>query len=43
MDEAKAIHIALENPSIIKRPLLHHDGKTYLGFKPDTYKDIFKE
>lgn len=42
MDEPKAVNIALENPSIIKRPLLHHEGRTYLGFKAKSYSDIFK-
>lgn len=43
MDAENAITIAMENPSIIKRPLLVHDGKTYLGFKEDDYKEIFKD
>ena len=40
MDTEKAIPLALENPSIIKRPLLAHAGKTHLGFKPDQYEKI---
>lgn len=42
MDADKAIPLARENPSIIKRPLLVKDGKTYLGFKLDQYESIFK-
>ncbi len=41
MDERGAVKIANENPSIIKRPLLAHNGKTYLGFKSETYSKIF--
>ena len=42
MDDIKAVEIANENPSIVKRPLLANNGKTHLGFKPDIYKEIFK-
>jgi len=42
MDESSAIAIALDNPSIIKRPLLlHNDNQTELGFKPESYAQIF--
>lgn len=41
MDKAKAIDVALENPSIIKRPLLIHNNKITLGFDPEIYKNIF--
>ena len=40
MNADKAIPLALENPSILKRPLLMHNGKTHIGFKPDQYKEI---
>lgn len=40
MNETKAIQIAVENPSIIKRPLLLQDDQTYLGFKEDKYQEI---
>ena len=43
MDDTKAVTIAEENPSIIKRPLLVHQGKTYLGFKAEEYEKIFKK
>jgi len=42
MNDTKAIEIAHDNPSIVKRPLLLTDGKTQLGFKPETYTEIFK-
>ncbi len=41
INETAAIKIAGENPSIIKRPLLVHQSKTYLGFKDETYAQIF--
>jgi arsenate reductase len=40
MDEASAINVMLENPSIIKRPLLVKDGKYLLGFKAETYQEF---
>ena len=40
MDEASAIAVMLENPSIIKRPLLVKDGKYLLGFKAETYQEF---
>mgnify|MGYP001179849799 CR=1 FL=1 len=42
MDKLKAVNIAEDNPSIVKRPLLIHKDKTYLGFKDVQYADIFK-
>lgn len=41
MGDGDAIKIALENASIIKRPLLVHNHKTYLGFKEEIYQEIF--
>lgn len=41
MNDKEAIKIALENPSIIKRPLLVYDEVKHLGFKEDEYKKIF--
>ena len=41
MDEAAAIKVAMENPSVIKRPLLIHEDHVYLGFKNETYNEIF--
>lgn len=42
MNEKNAIDLAIENPSIIKRPLLIHDDEIHLGFKDDQYQEIFK-
>lgn len=37
-----AIAIMLENPSIIKRPLLIKGDQKHLGFSESAYQDIFK-
>ncbi|MFQ3170804.1 MAG: arsenate reductase [Oleispira sp.] len=42
VDQASAIHIMLENTSIIKRPLLIDDGDNkLLGFNADDYQNFF--
>ncbi|MET0220331.1 MAG: ArsC family reductase [Tardiphaga sp.] len=41
LDEAKAIALMCEQPSMIKRPVLDIDGKLLVGFKPEVYeKDV---
>jgi arsenate reductase len=41
LDEAKAIALMCEQPSMIKRPVLDVDGRLLVGFKPDVYaKDV---
>ncbi len=42
MNKVKAVDIALENPSIIKRPLLIHENKITLGFKTEIYENVFQ-
>ena len=41
LDKDKAIALMLAQPAMIKRPVLIHDGSYYLGFKADTYQEIF--
>lgn len=41
MNDNTALEAAKENPALIKRPLLKQGKKTFLGFKPDTYAQIF--
>ncbi len=41
MDAQGAVDAALENPSLVKRPLLFKDAVITLGFKPDLYRGIF--
>jgi arsenate reductase len=41
LNESKAIALMLEQPSMIKRPVLDLGGKLVVGFKPEIYaKDI---
>ncbi|TNC92514.1 ArsC family reductase [Thalassolituus sp.] len=42
MDTAMARQVMLENPSIIKRPLLDTGSERILGFKADDYAARFK-
>lgn len=42
LTEEKAIALMCEQPSMIKRPLLVHDGSIFLGFKSDQYTNIFQ-
>jgi arsenate reductase len=37
---AKAIKLMLEQPSMIKRPVLETGKKLLVGFKPDEYKTV---
>lgn len=34
IDAAKALSLMLAHPSLIKRPVVEHDGKLLVGFKP---------
>ncbi len=38
---AKAIKLMIEQPSMIKRPVLEHGKALLVGFKPDDYKAAF--
>jgi len=37
MDEAKAIRLMVENPSLIKRPVVENGKAVLVGFAPDRY------
>jgi arsenate reductase len=41
VDEASAIAFMISQPSVIKRPVLEHDGRYHLGFAEDHYQAIF--
>lgn len=41
INKAQAKKIMLEQPAIIKRPVLLNNGKFYLGFSEAEYKKIF--
>lgn len=36
-----AITVMVENPSVIKRPILDIDGKYYVGFSVENYQQVF--
>ena len=42
LTEAKAITLMVDQPSMIKRPVLERGGKLLVGFKPDLYQAAFK-
>ena len=39
LTEAKAIALMIEQPSMIKRPVLEAAGKLLVGFKPESYAE----
>lgn len=41
LDADKAIALMIANPSMIKRPVLEHDGALLVGFKPERYEAAF--
>ena len=41
VDRARATALMLAHPSIIKRPVLVHDGGVEVGFKPERYAALF--
>ncbi|WHA42940.1 ArsC family reductase [Agrobacterium larrymoorei] len=41
LDREKAIELMLEQPSMIKRPVLEAEGQITVGFKPDIYAALF--
>ena len=42
IDEAKAIRLMVDNPSMIKRPVVEGAGPLLVGFKADEYAAQFK-
>ena len=41
LNRETALQLMLEQPAMIKRPLLHHNDDYFLGFKPEQYQQIF--
>ena len=41
LDEISVIQLLVDQPAMIKRPILCHREQLYVGFKPDTYQSIF--
>ena len=42
LDEAKALALMLDQPSMIKRPVLDLDGRLIVGFKPEQYEEAVR-
>jgi len=42
-DAEAAIALMLGQPSMIKRPVLEHEGDLLVGFKPEVYESAFKK
>lgn len=43
VDAASAAALMQETPSVIKRPVLQHGGRTHVGFSDALYREIFKK
>ncbi|MDK4731767.1 ArsC family reductase [Rhizobium sp. CNPSo 3490] len=41
LSREKAIALMLDQPSMIKRPVLETEGKLLIGFRPENYSDLF--
>ncbi|HEY6979313.1 ArsC family reductase [Reyranella sp.] len=41
LTEKKAVALMLDQPSMIRRPVLEAGGRLRVGFSPDTYDEIF--
>jgi Spx/MgsR family transcriptional regulator len=39
--EASALSLMLDNPAIIKRPILDAEGRLHIGFSSQQYEEIF--
>ncbi|WP_201860246.1 ArsC family reductase [Microvirga soli] len=42
LDEGRALALMLDQPSMIKRPVLHLDGRLLVGFKPEQYEEMVR-
>ena len=43
LDENKALRLMMENPSLIKRPVLEHGSALVVGFIPERYSKAFRK
>jgi Spx/MgsR family transcriptional regulator len=41
LDKTAALALMLEHPAMIKRPILIHNDKYFIGFKADQYTEVF--
>lgn len=42
LNDARAIELMVENPSMIKRPVVDRDGVLIVGFSPERYEAAFR-
>jgi arsenate reductase (glutaredoxin) len=42
IDESKALALMLDQPSMIKRPVLDFGGRILVGFKPELYEEAVR-
>jgi arsenate reductase len=42
LDEGTALALMLDQPSMIKRPVLDLDGRLVVGFKPEAYEEAVR-
>lgn len=42
IDESSALDLMMEQPTLIKRPVLEHGGEFLVGFKEADYKALFQ-
>ena len=43
IDEARALDLMIEHPTLIKRPVLEHGKDVLVGFKEADYKTLFQQ
>lgn len=43
MNDTIALECSIDNPSIVTRPILLFNGKTYIGFKDAFYEETFRK
>ena len=43
IDEARALDLMIEHPTLIKRPVLEHGKDVRVGFKEADYKTLFQQ
>ena len=41
IDSESALQVMLDNPAIIKRPIMDRQGSFHIGFSPAQYQEIF--
>ena len=41
INKSRAIKLMVEQPTLIKRPVMEFQQSVFVGFKPDTYQSIF--